>query len=525
MRLLLLVAAVYVLLNDNIYPGMEFIDRVKPASPYGVRFLQRYKEAGKNLLAEKILLPRPRTQLSKGAVFQAEQAWQYFHNNLNRNTGMVNTLDNYPVASAWDIASSLSALHAARTLGIIGKPTFDQVVQRLLNTLLTMDMVDGRIPNRYYSTRDARMVGFTNKEGAVGYSPIDLGRLLGWLHIFKQNYPEYASDIDKFALRINYCSLIDAGELFGGVVDRAGEIRVAQQGRLGYEEYAAKGFYLWGFDTTAASKIEPLEWVEVAGQKIPVDQRDLLNPLEKSFVIPDSYMLNGLEYHWDQPDDTHTTPEVHSDVFAFDTSSRIYNAQRLRFEATGLLTARSELQLAQAPYFVYDSIFANGKPWHTIDDLGRALSSRTALSTRAVFSMWALWETPYTELLFSRVANLYAPGKGYYEGVYESGEIIPSHSANTNAIVLASLAFVAKGKPLVAAHGSGLWEFALKQTIEKRSNPSCYPLMHVCEKDCDQLASISEHGIRAKKLREVEARLMKLESSREEVLKPFEIVQ
>jgi len=524
-HLLLLLAVSFVLLNDNIYPGMKFFDRAEAPSPYSLGFLERYREAGKNLLAEDVLLPRAREQLPPGAKNQAAAAWNYFRNNINAQTGLVNTLDEYEVTSAWDIASSLSAMHAARKLQLISKGEFDQSFHALINTLLTMELIDGRLPNRYYNTRTSSMVGFTNKEGAVGYSPIDIGRLLGWLYIFKQHYPEYSSDIDKFALRINYCSLIDGGELFGGAVDRSGELRVGQQGRLGYEEYAAKGFFLWGFDTTAASRIEPLERVEVSGQSIPIDQRDLLNPLEKSFVVPDSYLLDGLEYHWDKPDDSHTGPSVFSDAFAYETASRIYHAQRLRFEATGLLTARSELQLPNPPYLVYDSIYANGKPWRTIDDLGRTLDNQTALSTRAVFSMWALWDTPYTQLLYNRSANLYQQRQGFYEGVYESGAVISSFSANTNAAVLAALAFVAHGKPLVASGGEGLWEFALKQAIEKRANPRCYPLRLVCEKDCDQLASFSNQGIRAIQLREVEARLKKLESSREEILKPFEIVQ
>ncbi len=46
------------------------------------------------------------------------------------------------------------------------------------------------------------------------------------------------------------------------------------EGRLGYEEYAARGFGLWGADTTAASKIHPYSTVTIYGVPIPFDARD-----------------------------------------------------------------------------------------------------------------------------------------------------------------------------------------------------------------------------------------------------------
>ena len=524
-QLLLLLVVVYIFINDNIYPGMRFIEEPKTTSPYSLGFVERYREAGKNFFAEHVLVPRNRQQLPHTAQNQAKAAWQYFRNNIDPKTGLVNTVDGLQIASAWDIASLLSALHSARVLQLIDKREFDQHFQTLINTLLTMPLVEDSVPNRYYNTATAKMIGFTYKEGAVGYSPIDVGRMLGWLYAIKQHYPEYAADVDKFVLRLNYCNLIDSGELFGGVVERGGALRIAQQGRLGYEEYAAKGFFLWGFDTHVASRAEPIEYIKVAGQDIPLDTRNIRDQLEKSFVVPDSYFLDGLEYHWDAPDDNYTPSNVYSDSFTAQTAQSIYQAQRLRFESTGLLTARSELQLTDAPFLVYDAVVANGTPWQTIDDLGRSLGNYSALSTRSVFSMWALWDTPYTQLLFDRVANLYKEDMGFYEGVFESGTVIPSFSANTNAAVLSSFAFVVRGKPQITSGTQGLWEYGLKQAIQKRVNPQCYPLTYVCTDDCDQVASLTTDGFRAKQLREVEANLKKLESQREELLKPFEIVQ
>ena len=39
---------------------------------------------------------------------------------------------------------------------------------------------------------------------------------------------------------------------------------IVQEGRLGYEEYAALGFQAWGFETRQASRLEPFgkAWID-----------------------------------------------------------------------------------------------------------------------------------------------------------------------------------------------------------------------------------------------------------------------
>lgn len=85
--------------------------------------------------------------------------------------------------------------------------------------------------------------------------------MLIWLKIIKERYPEHSNAIDTFVLRWNFCQVLDdEGTIYGTSRDgESANIVVLQEGRFGYEEYAAKGFDLWGFDNTEAAKAEPYD--------------------------------------------------------------------------------------------------------------------------------------------------------------------------------------------------------------------------------------------------------------------------
>lgn len=504
----------------------QFHLREQIKSPYGVGLLERYGAKAENFLADNIQLPQARSGPLSAKNFQAAQtAWKYFANNMNEKTGLVNTIEGHQVTTLWDQASALSALYNARRMEIISIEEFDQRLNAMLHTLQSIELVDNKVPHKYYHTKTGKMVRYNGNQGRVGYSSIDIGRFLIWLKIIKEKYTEHAASVDKVALRWNYCSIVDNGQMFGGNYDRGGSLNVYQQGRLGYEEYAAKGFYLWGFNTSLAARSLPVKEVEVEGFDIPVDARDFLNPVEKSFVAADSYLLDGLEFNWDKPNDFHTDSTVHSDVFSAETSLKLYKAQQKRFEITGLPTAKSEYQLSEKPWFVYDTIYANGYAWNTINDLGTSIRNFSALTTKAGFAMWALWDTPYTDLLIKTVHSLNDVNRGYSEGVFEAGPVINVRSSNTNSMVLASLGYKAFGKPVVSDNHIGLWNFVLRSHLKKRSNERCFPLKHVCTENCEKIDAFSNKGVSQLKLKEIEAKLEKLESSRQTQLKAFETVQ
>ena len=525
-HLLVLTVVIFLIIQDNT--GVNQVQvRDQLTSPYGLGFLQRHGEIAKNFLADNIKLGTSRSGPLIPDNYQVAQiAWRYFANNMNPKTGLVNSIEGHPVTTLWDQASALSALYNAQRMEIISTVEFNQRLTAMLVTLQNIELINKQVPHKYYHTATTKMVRYNGTEGKVGYSAIDIGRLLIWLKVIKERYPEHAASIDRVALRWNYCGVVDSGQLFGGTFDRGGNIKVHQQGRLGYEEYAAKGFYLWGFDTSIASQSLPVKKVKVEGFDVPVDARDFLDPVEKSFVVPDSYLLDGIEFNWDKPNDFYTDTSVHSDAFSAQTANHLYKAQQKRFETTGLPTAKSEFQLPQKPWFVYDTIYANGYAWNTINDLGTSISNYSALTTKAAFAMWVLWDTPYTDLILKTARSLYDDERGYKEGVFETnGSPIEARTSSTNSMILASLGYKAFGKPVASDSQRGLWEFVLKSHLAKESNEQCYPLRNICTQNCDRIDVFSNKGVTQVKLKEVQARLEKLESSRELQLKAFETVQ
>lgn len=123
-------------------------------------------------------------------------------------------------------------------------------------------------------------------------------------------------------------------------------------------------------------------------------------------------------------------------------ANRVYQAQENRYRETGILTARSEHQLDKAPYFVYDTVFADGYNWNTITDQGVFVPENAAVSLKAALGMWVLWHSPYTDRLFDAIENANVKGLGFNEGLYENGHgPINEFTANNNGIMLEALLF------------------------------------------------------------------------------------
>jgi hypothetical protein len=406
----------------------------------------------------------------------AETAWSYFIDSFQPETGLVNAVGSYPSTTLWDTASYISALVSAYELGIIDKREFDKRATLLIKTLRNLDLFRGEAPNKVYNTKTAAKVDYANKPGEVGYSALDIGRLLVWLRILKERYPYLANGVDNIPLRWNFCNLIeDDGRLFGSIVKKDGTAVNVQEGRLGYEEYAAKGFALWGFDVAGALDPEPLQYTPIYGIDVPYDGRDPRIFNTQNYVLTESYLLDGLELGWDLPKADDHAPGVASQGWRAEFAYRIFAVQQQRFEKTGIITARSEHQVEGAPYFVYDSIFADGYPWNTLDPTGVYQPDRAAIAAKAAVGMWALWNSPYTDLLFDTVADLSTSPGGFYEGLYENGNgFIPLQTANNNGIILAALLYKVEGPILQRLNSNTQYWDVAYQGSDARKN-KCLP--------------------------------------------------
>ncbi|PLP03242.1 hypothetical protein CWN13_22685, partial [Klebsiella pneumoniae] len=130
----------------------------------------------------------------------AKNAWQYFVANFQPTTGLVNAVNKYPSTTMWDSASYLAAMTAARELGIIDKAEFDRRMLKFLATLNKLDLFRNELPNKAYNTISGQKVNYQNKPGEIGYSALDIGRMLIWLKVIKERYPEYSNSIDNVVL-------------------------------------------------------------------------------------------------------------------------------------------------------------------------------------------------------------------------------------------------------------------------------------------------------------------------------------
>lgn len=399
--------------------------------------------------------------LNDREMAMAKIAWLYFENNYNAETGLVNAVDNYPSTTMWDTASYLGALVAAREFNLVDKVKFDSKMVLFLKTMNSAELFRGELPNKVYHTKTAAKVDYGNNPGEIGFSALDLGRLLIWFKIIKERYPEHANAIDKVVLRWDFTNVVDKnGTMFGALLDKDKKISYVQEGRLGYEEYSAKGFQLWGFHTCLAAMPEPYNVTQIFGISIPYDVRDPRIFSQHNYVVSESYVLEGVELNWDHPYDRSTNDNEHSLKWLENFGNRIYQVQENRFRETGVLTARSEHQLDKDPYFVYDTVYTDGYPWNTITEDGKHVPEYAAISLKAALGLWVLWDSPYTNLLFDAISDSYDPKKGYYEGIYENGTgYIKTQTANNNGIMLAALLSKVQGKVLKwGSIDGGIWE-------------------------------------------------------------------
>ena len=415
----------------------------------------------------------------------AKIAWGYFEKFTQETTGLANSVGNYPSTTMWDTASYVSGMVAAYELCLIDKFEFDRRMYKLLQTFRKIDLFRKELPNKVYHTKTGAKVDYGNKKGEIGYSALDIGRFLVWMRIVKNRYPYFGNTIDNMLLRWDFSNVIDEeGTLYGAILSKHKDKKKSkkkirketiyiQEGRLGYEEYAAKGFALWGLMPRKAHRAAPYQTAEINGVQVPYDGRDPRIFESQNYVVTEGYILDGMELNWDLPHDNETSDLVHSDGWRAEFADRIYLAQERRFQREGYLTARSEHNVKGKPYFVYDTVFSGGYAWNTVTPRGKYSPNFSAVATKAAFGMWALWKTDYTDKLIDAVINLYDPEKGMYEGLYEKGQgPIEIFTANNNGILLGALLFKVQGRILTAPRkGAEIWYTAYKdRTIRRDRN-------------------------------------------------------
>lgn len=364
----------------------------------------------------------------------AHAAWGYIAGNTRPETGLVDSVEGFPSTTLWDQGSYLFALVAAARLDVIDRAEFETRVETLLTTFKNLPLFEGTLPNKVYNTVTLEMVDYRNtaSEEGIGWSALDIGRMLMALRALEKLEPNYGPSIRDLLAFWDLGAMAKEGELWGGL-RKGAEVLTLQEGRIGYEQYAARAAAMWGLDAlTAASAGRILDWTEVDGAIVPRDRRQSSTFQAITPVLSEPYILQALELGWDSE----------SRLLA----ERVYRAQENRYELTQIPTAVSEDHIDQAPFFLYSSVFSNGRSWAVVAENGDFHDDLRTLSVKASFAWDAIFDTEYTDFLRQEISSLANAERGWPAGIYESDQSVNEvYTLNTNAIVLEAIHYMAHG--------------------------------------------------------------------------------
>lgn len=417
------------------------------------------------------------TSARTGALSTEEQrwatvAWRYFDNNV-QSSGLVNGSDKRPVASLWQMGDTLIALTAARQLNLIDDALFDRRLTQLLGSLNRMPLTQSGVPNLLYNTQNLAMVGYSNAPQVIGWSSRDMARLMMALRIVAAFHPQYSEYLERIVLRWNFCPVVDdQGQLNAAMLQQQ-KLRVQPEGRLGDSEYSAAGLGLWGFANDRSLR-PPSQHVILYGLALDIDSRDPRTTWTPSAITTTPYVLSGLEYGWELPGADRDIVQLQRQ-----RASQVYRVQELRWQREGILTARSDFNLSAPPWHVNDTVYANGYAWNTLADDGKWVPRLAQVSTRAVFGLWALWDTPFTDALMKMTRLQYDAQRGWYEGRVEAtGDYNRAITLSTNAMVLEALLFKVNMGPLLASSALPDNSYFRRQLDDPFTQPPrCFPLV------------------------------------------------
>jgi hypothetical protein len=386
--------------------------------------------------------PAALTQADREMLLDAARtAWAYADANYNPATGWINSVEEYAYATVWDIGSGLMALYCADQLDLLDGDEYDRRMRRALQSLIDARLFEGVAFNKMYSTRTGQMAGragqeSTTSERGYGWSVLDIGRLLAVLRVIDQTQPQYRDLMMQIVNRLDYSRLIRDGYLRGEDLNRSGRLRRYQEGRVGYEQYAAAGFAAWGHTAEAALDLNRNTYpVPVLGVPVRGDRRG------DEHLTSEPFVMMGLELGW--------TPEIRT------LAANVLAAQEARFKETGTVTIVNEDALTGPPYFLYYSVYSSRRPFAVEAPAGapRGPTPRT-VSVKAAHGWHALLPSDYTRLALERVQGA-RTAQGWGAGVFEeSGRVSGGRNVNTAAIVMEAALYAQRGRPLIEGTGT-----------------------------------------------------------------------
>jgi hypothetical protein len=360
----------------------------------------------------------------------AASAWSFLEANYKPATGLVSATADWQNTTIWDVGGQFLAFRAAKELGFLPPDEFDKRMRRALTTLEKAPLYRNIAYNKTYSTT----TGALGEGGAHGYAATDLGRFLLALKIISTNEPQLKDQIERVVKRIDMSKIVKDGYLYGMLQGSRGQPWSFQEGRIGYEQYVARGFAEWGADVSNALDVKKNgRPKKVYGVQILEDTR------WQDRLLSEPFVLYGLELG------------LSGDYG--DLAANVLKAQQARFDSTGKMTIVTEDASTVPPhYFYYYCVYCSGKPFSIdVSTPGKTLDGPRWVSTKAAFGWNAIMPSDYTKKAVEFVAAAKDPTKGWASGVLEdSRQSTRSWDINTAAVLLEVAQYQLRGgRPLI----------------------------------------------------------------------------
>jgi hypothetical protein len=361
-----------------------------------------------------------------------ESAMAYLRAYRAPRTGLVQATPGWAHITLWDVGSLLGAVYAAGELGALTPAERDEWMGQLLQTLRTAPTFDDAAYNRVYVAANGRMVDGDDRPSDVGsgWSTTDLGRLLIWLKVVESRLPAHAEAARAVAERIDFGRIVKGGYLHGA--DRKnGRVIQYEEGRVGYEQYAARGFELWGHPAAraldATANAEP---IQVLGHTLLHDRRG------RDKLTSEPFILMGMELGYD-------------DTFA-GLSRAMLAVQEARYRRTGRVTIVSEDAVEVAPwYFYYYSVYSEGEEF-AVRAHGPVTDGPRWVSAKAAFAWHSLFPSEYTWKAVQTVQPARG-AQGWASGVFEGGHRSTGvRNLNTAAVIIEAALYRKLGRPILS---------------------------------------------------------------------------
>jgi hypothetical protein len=336
----------------------------------------------------------------------------------------------YDILTMWDIGSFVIAYISARSMGLINESEFDTRIKTVMSFLRRSEFRWGKLtlPNFRTGVPDNRTI-------QPGFDATDTGRLLSALYVLDKA-TNGAYPVKKQIERWNLDGMITNGRLHDIKSSSRFEAKC-----FNYVHYVARAFNLWGIGAKT-------------GFDTPIDPN--IETARLAFLKH----VSSVGPIGTEPNVTEAIELGHS-VKSRILADVLYEAQKERFTETGHLTCVSEAPTDKKPYFTYQgyNIDAYAGPRWPVDAYVSDAKWKTdgfadayrMVSTKAAYLWFAERGDDYASKLRRHVLEK-APSKerGFHSGVYEgSGRPVKIFDVNTNAAVLAAMAYINAGrKPL-----------------------------------------------------------------------------